>query len=192
VLFRKREPVHRRLGRALMNAQAGGFLAEPPQLDGSPPMGEVGIHGVPRPRKWRAVATAGAPLLGGDSVHFTSLPDGSLVVDEEVADDALAPLADAIERSLDPPYRAEGVRKDGDLWTVAANPIDVVGVPEGVDGDEVSLTIHGDHRELTIDGLRTFGRLPSLERWAGERWESFSLTAERLDGDLWEVRGAPL
>ena len=45
-------------------------------------------------------------------MHFTSLPDGTLLVEEDVPDGALSPLADAIEASINPPYYAEGVRRD--------------------------------------------------------------------------------
>ena len=71
---------------------------------------------MPRARKWDAVVTTDAPALQGDAVHFAALGDGSLILDEDQPDGALAPLADALETRLAPPYRAEGVRRDGTLW----------------------------------------------------------------------------
>ena len=54
-----------------------GLSSEPPGWDGEQ-RGEPGIHGVPRPRRWDAVATAAAPGLRGEIVHFVALPDGTL------------------------------------------------------------------------------------------------------------------
>ena len=96
----------------LMHGLADGFLSAPPDEFGRPsPFGEVALHGVARPREWEAIVTVAAELPG-DEVHFTSLPDGTLLVEEEVPDGALSPFADAIEASINPPYYAEGVRRD--------------------------------------------------------------------------------
>jgi hypothetical protein len=109
------------------------------------------------------------------------LPDGALLGEE-----AQSPLADALE--IEPPYRAEAVRREGDLWAVAARRIDVVELAQQIDGDTVDLTVVDGERTLTIDGLRSFGSVPELER----RQRSYAVRAERLDGDLWEVRVSPL
>ena len=90
---------------------------------------------MPRPRRWDAVASAAAPGLTGDSVHFVALPDGTLVVEEDEPDDALTPLADAVEASA----RAArtGRRPSGAAprrWAVAASRITIVAVP-GLNGD---------------------------------------------------------
>ena len=106
-----------------------GFLSAPPDEFGRPsPLGEVGVHGVARPRRWDAVVSVDAELPG-DEVHFASLPDGTLLVDEDVPDGALVPLAEAIEQTLAPPYRAEGVRRGEGVWAVAANRIEVRAFP---------------------------------------------------------------
>ncbi|MGH3105009.1 MAG: hypothetical protein ACRDN6_13025 [Gaiellaceae bacterium] len=183
-MFRRREPLHERLARE------GGMT--PPPVDPGPHWGEVGIHGVPRLREWDAVVAVEAPGLGGEEVRFVALPDGSLVVEEGREDDDPSPFADALEGALDAPYRAEARRRHGETWAVGARSIDVVEIPEEVAGDELTLTAHEGERELHVDGGRTFGSVPSLERWAAERFESYSLTAARLDGDLWEVRAAAL
>ena len=155
---------------------------DPPlDLDPRPLWGEVGIHGVSRARHWDAVAAADAPGLRGDESAFAVLPDGTLLGEE-----AQTPLADALE--LEPPYRAEAVRREGDLWAVAGRRIEVVELAQQIDGDTVDLTVVEGERTLTVDGLRSFGSVPELER----PQRSYAVHAERLDGDLWEVRVSPL
>ncbi len=146
----------------LMHGLADGFLSAPPDEFGRPsPFGEVALHGVPRPREWDTIVTVPAELPGGE-VHFTSLPDGTLLVQEDVPDGALGPLADAIEASINPPYYAEGVRRDHAVWAVGARRIQVR-----------SFTGHEeDELEIIEDGQFVVGR--------------------RLDGDLFEVRVAPI
>lgn len=185
MVFRRREPLHARLAR-----EGGLGASSPPPHDTTPRWGAVGIHGVARPREWDAVATADAPALAGDSVAFVALPDGTLVVDEEVEDGALAPLAEALERSLRPPYRAEAVRR-GERWAVAGRSIGVAELPPSVQGEALELTVHEGRRELRIDGEPTFGSIPALQWLAGDR-ESYVVRAERVDGNLWEVRVSPL
>lgn len=149
------------------------------------------LHGG-RPRRWDAVATAEAPALEGDELEFTALPDGTLLLDDDIPDDALAPLVDAIEQSVSAPYRARAVRGEEDLWGVAANRIDVIEVPEEVAGDTVSLAVQGNQRTLLIDDRPGSGDVPTLENYARERHQEFVLQAERLDGDLWAVKVNPL
>jgi hypothetical protein len=183
--FRRKESLHEKLARE------GGLRPTPGgPLDPRPPL-EVGIHGLSRPRQWDAVVSAEA-RLPGDEVHFAALPDGTLVVDEDVPDDALTPLAEALEAALEPPYRAEGVKHGDDVWAVAANRIEVVELAEEPGGDEIELAVQGDHRTLLVDGQRVFGGVPTLEALARLRHESYVVRAVRLDGRLWEVRIAPL
>lgn len=183
--FWRREPLHEKLARE------GGM--SPPPHDPGPHWGEVGIHGIARPREWDAVVSADAPGLEGEEARFTALPDGTLLVEEAADEDALDVLADALEGVLDPPYRAEARRRGGSVWAVGARGIEVLRIEEDVAGDELTLTVHEGRSELTVDGARTWGSIASLERWAaGERLDSYALTAERLDGDLWEVQAAAL
>jgi hypothetical protein len=187
-MFRRREPLHERLARE------GGLVSPERQPhDVTPRWGEAGIHGVPRPRKWDAVVLATAPYEG-EWLSFVALPDGTLLTDagEDVSDEALAPLAAALETSLSPPYRAEAVRRGENRFAVAAQAIEVADVPEEIDGDEVELTVYEGERELRIDGVRTFGSIPSLEGLGGSRSVSYVLRAQRLDEMLWEVWLAPL
>jgi hypothetical protein len=146
----------------LMHGLADGFLTAPPDEFGNPsPLGEVGVHGVPRARRWDVVASARAELPA-DAVHFTALPDGTLIVEEDVPDGSLTPLAEAIEMTLNPPYRAEAVKREDDVWAVAASRIRVREFPE----------TEADELELVEDGNVVIGR--------------------RLDGDLFEVEVTPL
>ncbi|SRR5712691_4633285 len=155
---------------------------------GGPLWGEVGIHGVPRARGWDTVVTVEAPDVRGDRVEFVTLPDGTVLVEEERGDAELAPLADAVERELRPPYRARGVRQGESLWGVSASRIRVERLD--IEGDELTLTVRDGARELAVDGERAFGSAPALEA-LGEG-ESFVVAASRLDGDLFEVRVSPL
>lgn len=184
--FWRRRPLHERL------AEEGGLVERPPPVDTTPNWGEVGIHGVPRPREWDAVTAADAPDLAGDKLGFTVLPDGTLLVDEDVEEGALTPLADAVEAHLAAPYRAEAVRRDEGRWAVAARRIEVVRLPDDVQGDEIELASHDGERTLVVDGAQIFGSVPELERIGESRYEAYVLRAERLDGDLWEVKVTPL
>jgi hypothetical protein len=175
-LFRRAKPLHERLaeegaldigarqaepsrlGGLLHAAGGGGFLLGPPDAFGNPsPLGEVGFHGVARPRRWDAVATAEAELPG-EEVHFVALPDGTLLVDENVPDGSLSPLADALEETLTPPYRAQGIRQGQSVWAVAGTRIEVRDVP-GHDGDELEV-VEG---ETVVLGRRLDGDLFEIE-----------------------------
>jgi hypothetical protein len=161
--FRRDRPLHEQL------AEDGGldFGPEPGETGRAPSRlaglmhGEVGVHGIPRARRWDVVASARAELPA-DEVHFTALPDGTLIVEEDVPDGSLTSLAEAIEMTLNPPYRAEAVKREDDVWAVAASRIRVREFPE----------TEGDELELVEDGNVVIGR--------------------RLDGDLFEVQVTPL
>jgi hypothetical protein len=195
-LFRRSKPLHLRLaeagGLSLDDAPrpAPALAPEPPGWDGEQ-RGEPGIHGVPRARRWDAVATATTSGLHGDVVHFVALPDGTLVVDEDEPDGALTPLADALEGSLTPPYRAEAVRRGGDSWTVAGRRIDIV-AERGLDGEEAELIVTTGDRSLIVDGLRRLAHAPALEAAGAKQGAEYVVRATRLDGELWEVEATPL
>jgi hypothetical protein len=195
-LFRRSQPLHRRLADAgglsldASEARTPGLPTEPPGWDGEP-RGEPGIHGVPRARRWDAVVTATTAGLRGDAVHFAALPDGTLVIDEDEPDGALTPLADALEETLTPPYRAEAVRRTADTWAVAGRRVEVVELP-GLDGEEAELVVTGGDRSLTVDGLRRLARAPALEAAGSRHGAAFVVRAVRLDGELWEVEATPL
>jgi hypothetical protein len=173
VIF-KRRPLHERL------AKEGGLL-EPAGADTRAPWDKAGIHGVHRPREWDEIATFDGDLEG-ENARFLVLPNHDIVI--EAGPDDVEPLADAL--TLDPPYRAEAVRRAEDVWAVAARRIEVVEVP-GVDGSELELTRHGEERMLVVDGRRRFGSIPALERPG-----NFTVRARRVDGDLWEIEASLL
>lgn len=186
---RRRKPLHEQLARGtdLLDWEPRHVPTVPPSFGGTLDV----LHGG-RPREWDAVATAEAPELAGDELEFTTLPDGTVLVDDEVPDGALAPLADAVEQSLPPPYRARAVRRDGVLWGVAANRIEVVEVPEDVPGDTVSLALQDGERTLLVDERPGWESIPTLEAYGVGRHAEFVLHAERLDGSLWAVKVNPL
>jgi len=171
-LFRREEPLHERLARE------GGLVEREPR---TAPWREVGIHGMQRAREWDATVTTEAPGIDGDAARFVVLPDGSVLV-EEGPDSSLQALADAVEERLQPPYRAQAARQRGELWAVQARRIRVVQIRNAPDGDSIELTRDG----LLVDGARTFGSVPELEGLGDV------VRAERLDGDLWEVRASAL
>ena len=85
-----------------------------------------------------------------------------MLVQEDVPDGSLVSLAEAVEASIQPPYRAEGVRRSEHVWAVAAKRIEVRAFP-GHQEDEL---------ELVEDDQVIVGR--------------------RLDGDLFQVEVSPL
>jgi hypothetical protein len=186
--FWRRKPVHKKL------AEGTGLLDWGPRLDTGLPgfSGTLDVLHGGRPRQWDAVATAEAPELTDDELEFVTLPDGTLLVDGEIPEGALSPLADALEHELTPPYKARAIRRDGAIWAVAANRIDVVEVPEEIDGDSVSLVVQGHERTLLVDERPGWVAVPTLESFAYDRHKDFVLHAERLDGSLWSVKVNPL
>jgi hypothetical protein len=193
-LFRRRKPLHERLAEAgglVLGTHPDGFLSQPPGWDGGSPLGEPAFHGIPRPRRWETVTSADAPRLRGDAVHFVALEDGTLVVDEDEADGSLAPLADAVEATIAPPYRAEAVRRGAETWAVAASRIAIV-EERDLDGEELELTAVGGARTLLVDGRPSLHPARALERAGAAEGADYVVRGRRLDGDLWEVEATAL
>ena len=174
----------------MTTAQVGGLLAAPPGLESEPVLGIEGISGDPRPRVWDAIAAASAPDLRGDAVMFVVLEDGTVVVEDAITDGALIPLADALERTVTPPYRAAAIRHDRDVWSAVAEKTAIVELYLE-EADVVDLTVVGGERELTVDGERMIRTLPALDELAEEHGD-VTLHAERVDGDTWTVDVFPL
>jgi hypothetical protein len=158
----------------------------------------LAIAGVPdgsrvEPKEWDATAVVEVPGLEGERVEFTTIPDGDMIVSEETGDADLSPLAEAVERHVDPPYRAVAARQDGDLWAVGARRIQVAKVPFPT-GDKIQLSRNGDgDEELRVDGEPSDASVPpELVELGAAAGDSFYVEAERIDGDLWQVRAAPL
>jgi hypothetical protein len=189
-LFR-RERLHERLARE-GGLDDGGLKHLPEPIDVSPPVpGVPGYHGVQRPRRWDAVVMAQAPDLPGKDVNFVVLADGSVILDEELPEPAVEPLAEALDELVDAPYRVEAVRRHDDVWAAAARQIEILEIPD-VEGEELMLTMQAGTKSLTVDGQSEFGTVPELERFASERYDSYVAEAKRLDEDLFEVRISPL
>jgi hypothetical protein len=110
------------------------------------------------------------------------------VLDDEVIVEygprGIETLAGAI--SLDPPYRAEAVKREDGLWAVAARRIEVVSLPD-VSGRELEQAHHDGERTLVVDGQRRFGSIPALERQG-----DYAVRGRRLDGDRWEIEASLL
>jgi hypothetical protein len=191
--FRSERPIHQQLAKegGLDYARDLADLSPREPIDPRHPFWQVvGIHGIPREREWDAVASAEAPGLPGDNVEFVALLDGSLVVDEDVPDGTLVPLGDGLSRPA--PYHAFGLGQDADVWSVAAKRVQVVEVPEHVEGDELQLVVTDETRTLVVDDMPSSASIPTLEAFAAEQFGSFVLRASRLDDLLWEVTVIPL
>jgi hypothetical protein len=170
-LFGKDEPLHERLARE------GGLVERVPR----PSWDDlVGIHGLHRQREYDAVVAVEADAPG-DEHEFVVLED-EVVVEEELP----AELLEAFD--LEPPYRVHAVRKSGRTWALAATAIQVERFE--AEGDVIDVAQHAGERTLVVDGQRAFGSVPALEDLLGA--EDAVVHAERIDGDLWEVRIAPL
>jgi hypothetical protein len=195
-LFRRAKPLHQALAEAggLIEAQRvvqpAGLSAEPPGWDGEQ-RGEVGIHGVSRRRRWDAVVMVEAPGLTGDEARFVVLKDGTLVDESEGPERPLAVLADGVEAAISRPYRAEALRRDGDMWAVAADRIEVVEA-RGLAGDEAQLVVTAADRSLTVDDQRVLASAPAFEAAGRKVGAEFVVNATRLYGDLWQVQANPL
>jgi hypothetical protein len=165
-------------------ALLGGVVGAVAPVHPSNPLWNVtAITGIPRIREWDAVATARAPQLTGDAVHFVATPDGTVIVDEDVPDGSAIPLAEAIEATIRPPYRARGVRHEDGLWAVGALRIDVVALPPDYAGDELELVVKDGRTTLHVDGRPSFAIPPGLPSRDGDH----VVRARRLDETLWEA-----
>jgi hypothetical protein len=183
-LFGRREPLHERLARQ-------GGLSTPASLDPRPPCQETGIHGLHRPREWDVTVNVAAPDVEGDAVGFVVLPDGTLLV-EDGPDAGLEPLVAAVEKDIAAPFRARAARQRDTLWAVQGRRIEVMELRDGQEGDTIDVTHTADGTTLTVDDARTFGSLPALEERGARESRDYTVHAERLDGDLWEIRAAAL
>jgi hypothetical protein len=149
-----------------------------------------GVMGVGPGRTWDAAVAAHAPALTGESVTFVALEDGTLVVNEDVPDGALAPLADAIEEMVKPPYRAAAARSENDSWTAVAESVLIVELP-GIDADELELSVVDGERTLMLGDEQADRAVPALDALAEEH-DDVTIHAQRVDGDLFAVDVFPL
>jgi hypothetical protein len=182
--------------------QALGDRAPPPELVPEPSQSALALLGQPHglsahslkvgTNEWDTCVTATVPGLAGERVEFTTIPDGDVIVGEETGDADLSPLADAVERHLDPPYRAVAARQDGDLWAVGAKRIEVAKIRFPA-GGRLELSRNGDDQEFRVDGEASDAAIPPvLEDVGDDAGDSFYVEARRIDGDVWEVRATAL
>jgi hypothetical protein len=139
----------------------------------------TGITGIQRPSEWEVVVLADAPGLAADEVELTVLADGTLL-----GDPAAEPLVRAVP--LDPPFSAQAVRKEGALYSVGANTIELVELPAEIAAEEIELAVRGDEHTVTIDGMRSFEAIPELEA-LGARFRDYVVRARRVGGRSWRV-----
>ncbi len=165
---RKQETLNEQLLREAGLDDVSQALRDPPPVSEPPdpgpfPVGNANLGGQSsrRPRRGgETMVTLRAAALPGDRIEFTTLPDGDIIVDEAKGDGDLAPCAEAVERHVDPPYRAIAVRQGGDLWAVQASRIQVAKF-EFAEGDAIVLS--GERRHRGSSGRRR------AERGAGAR-----------------------
>jgi hypothetical protein len=181
LFHRKGETLNEKLLREAGYAQEAASAAEPPEPDAQ--AAEDGPDG-------EIVFTLDAADLPGNAYEIVTLPDASVLVDEDAPD--VSDVADAVEQDLDPPYRASATRQSDGYWLVTARSIDVETL--SVDGEELELSVREGETRLTIDGREAdAARAPSrLIRLSEEAGSDVVIRATRLDGDLWEVRADPL
>ena len=182
--WRREKPLHEQL------AEAGGMNVPGEATRDVAPWHQAGVHGVPRPREFDAVVSVEVDDVRGDQLSFVALKDGTLLLESD-EDVDLEPFADALDGSMEPPYRATGIRKNERTWALAANAITVATISEPVEGDTVELAVTDGERTVVVDGVEMFGGLPEFEQLA-EDVDAYVLRAVRLDGDLWEVKVVPL
>ena len=65
-------------------------------------------------------------------------------------------------------------------------------IPDGPEGDEIELTHTADGTTYAVDDAQQFGTVPVLEERGAREGAEYTVHAERLDGDLWEIRAAAL
>lgn len=193
---RKQETLNEQLLReaGLDPAQHLGDPPPPGPLD--PPPSVISTLGLPHdlrlgPKDWDVTVAVTAPGLAGDRIEFTTIPSGDVIVDEETGDADLTPLADAVEKKIEPPYRAAAARQNADLWGVGAKRIEVATFALA-EGDTVELSENDGEREVRVDGEPSDVEIPELARLGEQVGADYTIEAKRIDGDLWEIRSTAL
>jgi hypothetical protein len=88
-----------------------------------------------------------------------------------------------VERHLDRPYRAGALRRERDVWAVAAARATVVELVN-VEGEHVDAARVGDGVTFSVDGEESLAPLEVrclLESYEGD----VAITADRLDRTTW-------
>ncbi|MGZ4359928.1 MAG: hypothetical protein ACXVZW_09120 [Gaiellaceae bacterium] len=169
-----------------------GFLGEPPDAMGRvSPLAAPGLVGLPRPHgDWDAMVSVRATGLDASEIDFVTLEDGDIVIESDLPSGDLAPLAEAVEGELAPPYHAYAYRHEQDVWAVAARKIRIARFEDAA--EEIELSVNGDERVLVADGREQTRAIPELEQLGAGMREGFVARAVKIDEDLWEVEVMPL
>lgn len=158
----------------------------PPELATSP-VGQANLGHRRKPSSPVGhVVTVRAASLSGDRIEFKTLPNGDIIVEEEKGDSDLEPLAEAVERHVDPPYSAIASRQDGDVWAVGARRIQVAEF-ELTEGNAIELLVNDGAEEVRVDGEPSDAQVPELVQFGEQKGSSYCVEAKRIDGDFWEV-----
>jgi hypothetical protein len=168
------------------------LIRTPPGWDGMPPLGTIpGLSGVPRPSFWDAVVSADSPGLPGDTVNFVVRDDGSILARQDIAEELLDPLADAVTETVGPPFVAVAVRDEGDVWSAAASEAEVVDL-EDAPGDVLEVTRVAGVEDGRMDGAEVDLHLAPLNELLDWQGGDCSLIAHRFKGDTFVVELFPL
>ena len=162
-------------------------------VDPGPHWGVTGIHGVARPRRWDAVASAEGPGLAGDEVHFVALPNGDLVVDEDeppLLPEIIQP-SNYLMRMPDGTVKQMNPFTGTEVWTVPGRGHRPLGNHADA-GQKIDPAKHDAHCAFCAERLlETPPEKARLVR-AGDRWETLkNLPAERLFETVAESRRVP-
>ena len=113
----------------------------------------------------------------------------------------VARAVEALDRLVERPYEALVVHRGEATWAAAARAIaaELVRLP-GVDARSLELATAPDgERTVRVDDAEPLAVAPpvaaaltELERLARSRFEAYAVAADRVEGDLWEVRVDPL
>jgi hypothetical protein len=193
---RKQETLNEQLLREAGLDPAHALGATPPPGPLEPPQTVISVTGLPHdlrlpPKDWDVTLAVTAPGLVGDRIEFTTLPNGDVIVSEETGDADLFPLADAVEKKVEPPYRATATRQDADLWGVGATEIWVAEF-QLAEGDAVEVTKNDGVQEVRVDGEPSDAEIPELVQLGEEAGADYCVEAKRIDGDFWEVEVSAL
>jgi hypothetical protein len=127
-----------------------------------------------------------APGIEGAYAVFVSLPERLLIVEEQEGGSDLGVFADAVDRKLDPPYRARALRVDERRFVVVASEIETIELP-GLEGEElVVFALPDGQRTAVLDGKTFEPARPELEPILEESAPCL-LRLENIDESVWEV-----
>jgi hypothetical protein len=137
---------------------------------------------------WDVFVFANAPEIDCDEVLFWALPYGALLVAERGTAN-VSSLADAVEEKLQRPYKALASRQDETRWAIAATQIVIARFAFA--GHSLEVERDGATQTFTVDGKPSSQPIPKELEAVGENaGSSFYVAAERIDGDIWDVRVA--